>query len=45
MHADSLIWGIVPDTRNQLPFDERWPGVLEAELNAAGLRVRAIEDS
>jgi hypothetical protein len=25
-------------------FDERWPGVLENELNASGQRTRVIED-
>jgi len=44
VYADSLTWGIVPDSRNRLPFDERWPGVLEGRLNTSGLRVRVIED-
>ena len=44
VYADSLSWGIVPDTRNRLPFEERWPGVMEADLNSSGLRVRVIED-
>src|SRR5215467_10011747 len=44
VYADSLSWGIIPDTRQRLPFEERWPGVLENGLNAAGLRVRIIED-
>ena len=44
VYADSLSWGIIPGTRYRLPFDERWPGVLENKLNAAGLRVRVIED-
>jgi lysophospholipase L1-like esterase len=44
VYADSLTWGIIPDTRKRLAFDERWPGVLETELNAAGLRTRVIED-
>src|SRR5215510_2365373 len=44
VYADSLTWGIIPDTRLRLPFEERWPGVLENALNAAGLRVRVIED-
>src|SRR5215470_14515085 len=45
VYGDSLTWGIIPDTRRRLEFDERWPGVLENELNTAGgLRARVIED-
>ena len=44
VYGDSLTWGIIPDTRRRLEFEERWPGVLENELNAAGLQVRVIED-
>lgn len=44
VYADSLSWGIIPDTRLRLPFDERWPGVLEHALNAWGFKVRVIED-
>src|SRR5262245_6657997 len=44
VYADSLTWGIIPNTRKRLAFDERWPGVLENELNARGQRVRVIED-
>ena len=44
VYGDSLSWGIVPDTRVRLPFDQRWPGVLEGRLNAAGEKVRVIED-
>lgn len=46
VYADSLTWGIVPGTRKRLPFDQRWPGVLEIGLNAAGgaERVRVSED-
>jgi lysophospholipase L1-like esterase len=44
VYGDSLTWGIVPNTRGRLPFDERWPGVLENLLNARGNRVRVIED-
>jgi lysophospholipase L1-like esterase len=42
--GDSLTWGIIPGTRNRLPFQERWPGVLETQLNASGTSVRIIED-
>lgn len=44
VYGDSLTWGIVPDTRRRLPFGERWPGVAEAALLAAGHRVRVLED-
>jgi lysophospholipase L1-like esterase len=44
VYADSLSWGIVPDTRRRLDFDQRWPGVVEAALRAAGRPVRVIED-
>jgi lysophospholipase L1-like esterase len=44
IYGDSLTWGIIPMTRNRFAFGERWPGVMENELNAAGRSVRAIED-
>jgi lysophospholipase L1-like esterase len=44
VYGDSLSWGIVPGTRQRLPFDERWPGILERELGRAGSAVRVIED-
>jgi len=44
VYADSLSWGIVPNTRQRLAFEARWPGVLEGELASAGLPVRVIED-
>jgi lysophospholipase L1-like esterase len=44
VYSDSLTWGIIPNTRGRLHFDQRWPGVLENALNAAGRRVRMIED-
>ena len=44
VYGDSLTWGIIPDTRNRFAFDQRWPGVMENKLNAAGLRVRVVED-
>lgn len=45
VYADSLTWGIVPNTRNRLEFGLRWPGVLETALNAATPgSVRVIED-
>lgn len=44
IYSDSLTWGIVPDSRNRLPFHKRWPGVLELCLNAKDLNVRVIEN-
>ena len=44
VYADSLSWGIIPNTRNRLPFPKRWPGVVESVLNDSGLQVRVIED-
>jgi lysophospholipase L1-like esterase len=44
VYGDSLTWGIVPNSRNRLAFEERWPGVLENKLNEGGRRVRLIED-
>jgi lysophospholipase L1-like esterase len=44
VYGDSLTWGIVPNTRQRLSFEERWPGILENKLNDSGLRVRLIED-
>ena len=44
VYADSLSWGIVPGTRRRLPFDARWPGVLELALTAGGTPVRVLED-
>lgn len=44
VYADSMSWGIVPTTRERLPFERRWPGVMELALNADGDPVRVIED-
>jgi len=44
VYADSLSWGIIPDTRKRLEFSARWPGVLENALAARGRSVRVIED-
>jgi len=44
IYSDSLSWGIIPDTRQRLAFEARWPGVMEIRLNDQGLRVRVIED-
>lgn len=44
VYSDSLSWGIVPTTRRRLPFDARWPGVMEIALTRQGHSVRVIED-
>jgi len=44
VYSDSLTWGIIPNTRQRLPFDERWPGILENKLTERGHRARLIED-
>jgi lysophospholipase L1-like esterase len=44
VYADSLSWGIVPGTRQRLPFDARWPGVLEHALRARGIATRVSEN-
>jgi lysophospholipase L1-like esterase len=44
VYSDSLSWGIVPNTRQRLPFDARWPGVMEAEILKTRHVVRVIED-
>lgn len=44
VYGDSLTWGIIPNTRRRLPFEARWPGVMERDLLAAGQHVRVIED-
>ena len=44
IYADSLTWGIVPDTRKRWPFTTRWPGVMEGALARSGHQVRVIED-
>ena len=44
VYSDSLTWGIIPNTRQRLPFEKRWPGVLENKLNESGSGVRIVED-
>ena len=44
VYADSLSWGIIPGTRARFRFDQRWPGIVEFELQKAGVSVRVIED-
>ena len=44
IYSDSLTWGIIPNTRNRLPFDKRWPGVFEKSLSEMGKGVRVVEN-
>lgn len=44
VYSDSLTWGIIPDSRDRLPFAKRWPGVFENTLNALAGNVRVIEN-
>jgi lysophospholipase L1-like esterase len=44
VYADSLSWGIVPGTRQRLPFDARWPGVMENDLQVRGVAARVFEN-
>lgn len=44
VYSDSLSWGIIPASRKRLLFEQRWPGVMEIALCAAGQKVRVIED-
>lgn len=44
VYADSLSWGIVPMTRDRFAFNQRWPGILELNLNNATKNMRVIED-
>jgi lysophospholipase L1-like esterase len=44
VYADSLSWGIIPNTRRRLAFEARWPGVLEGILLERGRSVRVLED-
>lgn len=44
VYSDSISWGIIPLTRNRLAFDQRWPGILEINLNKLDKNVRVIED-
>jgi len=44
VYSDSASWGIIPTTRRRLPFEARWPGVMELALSQPARRVRVIED-
>ena len=43
-YADSLSWRIIPTTRQRLPFEQRWQGVMEIALCSSGKKVRVIDD-
>src|SRR4029077_19352280 len=45
VYGDSLTWGIVPGTRERLPFPARWTGVMESELAKTGQIVRVTENA
>lgn len=44
IYSDSLTWGIIPNSRERLAFEKRWPGVFENALIEAGKNVRVIEN-
>ncbi|MBQ0755831.1 MAG: SGNH/GDSL hydrolase family protein [Amphritea sp.] len=44
VYADSLSWGIIPDSRNRFEFHQRWPGKLEQLLSKESESIRVIED-
>lgn len=44
IYSDSLSWGIIPNTRERLDFDARWPGIMENELNKQNRKFRVIEN-
>ncbi len=44
VYSDSIAWGIIPMSRNRFAFEQRWPGIVEIQLNQAGKNVRVIED-
>lgn len=43
IYSDSLMWGIIPNTRKRFPFDKRWSGIFEHSLLEVGKKVRVIE--
>jgi len=44
VYADSLSWSIIPTTRRRLPFEQRWPGIIENELVTQSQRTQLISD-
>lgn len=41
VYGDSLSWGIIPGSRQRLPFERRWPGVLQQAVSPDALVVEA----
>lgn len=44
VYADSLSWGLIPETRKRLAFNKRWTGVFEASLKKKNHDIRVIEN-
>ncbi len=44
IYSDSLTWGIIPETRQRLTFEKRWPGIFEQTLIQQGQSIRVIEN-
>jgi hypothetical protein len=44
IYSDSLILGMIPDSRERLPFKKRWSGSSEAALKENGFNLRVIEN-
>jgi lysophospholipase L1-like esterase len=44
IYSDSITWGIIPNSRQRLAFDKRWPGVFEKALIESGKTVRVVEN-
>ncbi|NRB39347.1 MAG: SGNH/GDSL hydrolase family protein [Pseudomonadales bacterium] len=44
IYSDSLSWGIIPDTRRRLDFEQRWPGIVENTLLQMHQSVSVIEN-
>lgn len=44
VYSDSIAWGIIPMSRKRFAFEQRWPGIVENNVNQAEQNVRVIED-
>ncbi|MFT5708574.1 MAG: lysophospholipase L1-like esterase [Oceanospirillaceae bacterium] len=44
VYSDSLTWGIIPNTRRRLSFNQRWPGVFENKLKEEGFAIKVMEN-
>lgn len=44
IYSDSLILGMISDSRERLPFKKRWSGSSEAALKENGFNLRVIEN-